>query len=355
MESKKYSVKKMLCIVLILGMLTFVFSSSVFAQAEYKWRFGLPWSREIQTNSMQLFCDLAELYSGGKIKITLYPDGALGPHDELFRAIQGGSVEMGIFAPYTHLVPGGMLNWMPWSIDSYDQLAVAFSWPNGISYKLMSKAYEEVGFHLLFNGIEGPYGIANNVRPIKTPDDFKNLKMRVAPAIVNLKNLEHMGEGTGMTLATIPWADLYNALERGVVDGCWSMWSSMVEERHYEVLKYYTVLDWIWGVNNIVVNKEKWEELPQEIKDALVKAGKYAELVEFEAHRRADHDFIKIIEDGGVEIYYPTQEERALFREKAKVPVLWEDYAKPWIEENYPGQNMTQKALDELKLIRENY
>jgi C4-dicarboxylate-binding protein DctP len=179
--------------------------------------------------------------------------------------------------------------------------------------------------------------------------------MRVAPAIVNLKNLEYMGAGTGMTLVTIPWADLYNALERGVVDGCWSIWSSMVEERHYEVLKYYTALDWLWGTNNVVVNKEIWEELPQDIQEALMKAGKYTELVEFETHRRADYDFIKIIKDGGVEIYYPTPEERTLFREKANVPLQWENFAKPWIEENYPGQNMTQTAMDELKLIRESY
>jgi len=355
MKSKKYSLKHLVCMVLILGILTFVFSSSVLAKAEYEWRFGVPWSRELQNESMQLFCDLVKLYSDGKMEVKLYPNGALGTHDEIFHGVQEGSIEIGIFSPYVNLVPGGMLNWMPWTIESYDQSVVAFNSPDGILFKVMSKAWDEVGCHFLFIGLEGPYGLGNNERPLKTPNDFKNLKMRVSSSLGFVKALQNMGAGTGMTVATIPWADLYNALERGVVDGCWSLWSSMVEERHFEVLKYYTGLGWSWGTNNIVVNKEKWDKLPADIQEALIKAGKVAEIREYEVHRRADADFKKIIVDGGVEIYYPTPEERELFREKANMPIIWEELCKPWLEKHYPGQNMTQKVLDELEKIHNAY
>ena len=130
---------------------------------------------------------------------------------------------------------------------------------------------------------------------------------------------------------------------------------SMIEERHYEVLKYYTALDWACGTSHIVVNKEKWEKLPPELQEALVKAGEVAEIREYEIHRRADIDYKKIIADYGVEIYYPTQEERELFREKSNTPAIWEELCKPWLEKNYPGQNMTQKVQDELIKIREAY
>ena len=355
MKSKKYSIKKILCIALIIGILTFVSSVSVFAKAEHEWRFGVPWSRELQNDSMQLFCDLVKFYSDGKMEIKLYPNGSLGTHDEIFHGVQDGSIEVGIFSPYVNLVPGGMLNWMPWTIESYDQSAVAFDSPDGILFKVMSKAWEEVGCHFLFVGLEGPYGIGNNVRPIKTPDDFKNLKMRVSSSLGFVKALQNMGAGTGMTVATIPWGDLYNALERNVVDGNWDLWSSLVEERHFEVLKYYTGLGWSWGTNNIVVNKDKWDALSADIQEAIIKAGKVAEIREYEVHRRADADFKKIIVDGGVEIYYPTPEERAMFKEKAGMPAIWDELCKPWLEKNYPGENMTQKVLDELKKIQDAY
>ena len=351
MKNKKYSIKKLLCIVLILGILTFAFSSLVFAKAEYEWRFGVPLSRELQNESMQLFCDLVNFYSNGKMEIKLYPNGILGSHGEIFHAVQEGSVEMGIFSPYVNLVPGGMLNWMPWTVGSYNESAVAFNSPDGILFKVMSKAWEEVGFHFLFIGLEGPYGLANNVRPIKTPDDLKNLKMRVSGSIGLVEALKNMGAGTGMTVTTIPWADLYNALERGVVDGCWDLWGDIIEERHLEVLKHYTPLGWVWGNNNIVVNEEKWDKLPSDIQEALIKAGKAAEIREYEVHRRADANYQKIIADSGVEIYYPTSEEREVFRKKSNTPSIWEELCKPWLEKQYPGENMTQKIQDELERI----
>lgn len=355
MKNKKYSIKKLLCIVLILGMLTFVFSSLAFAEPEYKWRFAGPWTRGLQNESMQLFCDLVKFYSDGRMEIEWYPGGQLGGHDEIFHSVQEGSTEIGIFTPYANLVPGGVLHGIPWTILNYNQCAVAYDHDSGIYFKVESEAWNEVGFHLLFVGLEGPYGIGNNVRPIKTPDDFKNLKMRVSPSLQAVRALENMGKGTGMTVTTIPWVDLYNALERGVVDGCWSIWNAMVEERHHEVLKYYTALGFLWGVNDVVVNQKAWDNLPEDLKKALEKAGKIAELREYEVHRRSDAEFIKTISEGGTEIYWPTKEELALFREKSNTPEIWEEFCTPYVNKLFPGQNMSQKMQDELDRIYREY
>lgn len=346
-----------LAVYLLIIMCVMVFALSALAEdkPEYKWRFGSAWTVEIEDRANQLFCDLVDYYSDGRMKITLYPNGALGSHDEIFHAVQEGSVEIGIFSPYVNIVPGGLFNYIPWTIENYNQAAVAFDNPDGILFKLLFKAWEEVGCHYLYTGVEGRYGIGNNVRPIKTPDDFKNLKFRVSSSLSFVRALQNMGEGTGMTVATIPWADLYTALERNVVDGCWSYWSSMVEERHFEVLKYYTALDWAWGSTNVVINKEKWDQLTPELQKVIVKSGDIAEKYFYQMHKTAEADFKKTIEEGGVEIYYPTQEEIKLFRNKANMPAVWEELCKPWLEKHYPNQNMTQKVLDELNRICEEY
>jgi C4-dicarboxylate-binding protein DctP len=52
------------------------------------------------------------------------------------------------------------------------------------------------------------------------------------------------------------------------------------------------------------------------------------------------------------EIYYPTDEERAAFREKANVLSIWNELCKPWLDKHYPGQNMTEKILAELEANR---
>jgi len=325
-------------------------------KVEYKWKLACPWTREQVDQNLQLFCDLVNTYSDGRMEIELFTHGILGGHDEMFHAVQEGSLEMAQGAAYVHLVPGGMLFWMPWTVENYGQLAKAFEYPSGILYQIGNKAFEEVGLKFIYDIFDGPYGLANNVRPIKTPDDFKNLKFRVSGSLGYVRALENMGKGTGLTLHTIPYADVYNALDRGVIDGCWSLWPSLVDEKQHEVLKYVTALDWAWGVGAIVVNKEKWDSLPEELQDAIIRAGKVARVESYENGIRLDAKFIKALVDGETtEVYFPTSEERTLFREKSNMLAVWEELCEPWLEKTYPGENMTQKVIDELNRIIEEY
>lgn len=321
------------------------------ASPEYRWRFASPWTQPTRNDSITLFTELVNKYSNGKIQIKFQHSGLLGTHDEIFHATREGSIEMGVFAPYVNLVPGGMVNWMNWTIGSFEEAAIAYA-PGGIIFEVMDDAWKEVGHKLAWNSHYGPYGIGNKVRPIKTPDDFSKLKLRVSASLGFVRTLENMGKGTGMTLQTIPWADLYNALQTGVVDGCWSLWPSLVEERHYEVLKHYTDLAWGWDAANITINRKLWDKLPQELKDAIMRAGKEAEARDMKEIQANIEGFKKKIVGAGLQIFYPTPAERDAFRKKANMPAVWKELATPWLDKTYPGQNMTQKMLDELDKVR---
>jgi len=346
--------KKAVCVFVAVGLLLGISSMALAKEPEYKWRFGQTSVRASQGESYKLFCELIGKYSDGRIHVEFFPDNQLGTLDEIFHAVQVGDVEICGVAPYVNLVPGGMFNWMPWTVESWEECKMAFARPNGILYVPMQEAMQEVGMHILFTVSQGSYGIGNSVRPIKTPDDFKNLKMRVSSSLGSVRGLQNMASGTGMTVETIPWGDLYNALSKGVVDGCWSMWPSLVEERHYEVMKYYTSLDWMWDANQVVINKELWDELPDDLKAAVQKAADEAEIHQYEVQERMADEFQNFLKaQSGFEIYYPTEAERALFREKAQVLGIWEELCTPWLEKHYPGQNMTQKILDGLKENRE--
>jgi TRAP-type C4-dicarboxylate transport system substrate-binding protein len=321
------------------------------AKVEYKWRFASAWTQKVRNDSIQIFCDLVNKYSNGKTQIRFQHSGLLGSHDEIFHAVREGSIEMAVYAPYVNLIPGGMLNWMPWTIGSYEEAAIAYA-PGGVLFKVMDDAYGEVGFKLLWSSHMGPYGFGNKVRPIKTPEDFSKLKLRVSASLGFVRTLENMGKGTGMTLQTIPWADVYNALQTGVVDGTWSMWSSLVEERHFEVLKHYTALDWSWDACNIAMNRKLWDKLPQDLKDAIMRAGKEAEARDIKEYKTAIEEYKKKLVASGLQLYYPTPAERDVFRQKANMPAVWKELATPWLDKKYPGQNMTEKIMADLDKVR---
>jgi TRAP-type C4-dicarboxylate transport system substrate-binding protein len=317
-----------------------------------KWRLGSAWTQKERNISLELFANLIEINTKGEIKVKFSPSGLLGSHDEIFHGVQEGSIQMGVFAPYVNLVPGGMLNWMNWTVGSYDEAAVAYRPPDGILYKVMDKAYEEVGLKLIWSPPAGPYGLGNKVREMKLPGDLKGLKMRVSASLGFVKTLGNMGEGTGMTLQTIPWADLYNALERNVVDGNWDLWASLIEERHYEVLKYYTALGFGWDSCNVAINRELWDGLSDKHKEAIWEAGRMAEERDFEAHRRADKAYQKQLIAGGLKIYFPTPQEKKVWRDKAQMDTIWKELCDPWLEKHYPGKNMGKIIRDELDRVR---
>jgi len=323
------------------------------AAAQYQWRIASAWTEKTRNETLQLFTDLVNYYSHGQIDMEFYPDGVLGTHSELFHALQMGDLQMAIFSPYVDIVPGGAVNWVPFTVENYDQAALAYDPIDGPIHKVMIKAWEEVGGYPIFNAALGAYGIANNVRPLKTPEDFANWKFRVSGSAAYVMVMENMGRGTGMTLETIPWADVYNALERGVVDGCWASYGHMVDARIGEVTKYYTELGLGWDANNIVINLDLWNELPADLQDAIQLAGIRAQERDLQAERR--NNFVykeELLATTNIQITELTPEERAVFREKADMPSVWAQEVTPWLEKAYPGENKTQELMDALDYIK---
>ncbi len=326
---------------------------SAAADAEYQWTFSQPWVRPLANKAYQYFIDKTKEYTKGRVEIKLYIDGLLGNHDETFHGVQDGSMTIGTFSPYVNLIPGGMLNWMPWTTSSWEEAEIAFNPDHGVLYDIMEDAYNEVGMHTLFHVSQGAYGIGNTVRAFRTSADLKNLKLRVSSSLAAVRALENMGKGTGMILTTLPWSEIYNALSRGVVDGCWSMWPSLVDERHYEVMKFYTDLNFIWDNQNVAMNKAIWDKLSADLKAAVTKAAIEAQHYANEIHRKAENDYIQKLEkEPGFTVVHLTDAERDALREASNVDAIWKELCDPWLEKHYPGKNMSAKLQKELADIR---
>lgn len=323
---------------------------------EWRWRFADAFTAPARHKAHQVFIDLVEAYTDGRVQITLYPDGVLGTHREIFHAVQAGDIEIMMCFPYVDIVPGGMLNWMPWGTTSWWEADRLYAIPDGLLYPIIQDMYNEVGLQYLWGSGFGLYGLGSNVRPLITPEDLAGQKFRVSASLAHVRTLTNMGSGLdpAFTVVTLPWAEIYGALERGVVDGIWSMWPSLVEERHAEVLRYYTALDWTWDWYGIVMNKPLWDGLPADIQDAIMRASKDAQTFSMWHMQREILRFKEYaIEEMGLQVHFPTPEERALWKERANVPAIWDEFARPWLERMYPEKDMTTYLLEGKARIRE--
>lgn len=316
--------------------------------AEHEWTFSQPWVRPVGNKVIKKFAEDVERETNGRIEIKVYYDGLMGNHDETFHGVQEDYITIGIFSPYVKLIPGGILNWMPWTISSWEAAAMAFDPETGPLFKVLEVAYNEVGMHTLFHVAQGPYGLGTTVRPLRRNQDFKNLKMRVSGSTGLVRALQGMGKGTGMTVVTLPWSDLYTALSRGVVDGNWTMWPSLVDERHYEALKYYSDVNFAWDNQNVAINKKIWDRLPKDLQKIVSRVAAQAQAYSDKLHREVEADYIKKVEASDCEIVWLTKEERAALREASNVPAIWKELCEPWLEKAFPGQNMSATLQQQL-------
>ena len=102
------------------------------------------------------------------------------------------------------------------------------------------------------------------IKEVKTPDDLKGMRIRVSPMYIDFMN------ALGVTPIETSPGDIYQALERGVVDGyCWPVFSIRVWGWH-EVTKYVAGPEFYKVCHPILVNLDTWNKIPEEMQNALM-------------------------------------------------------------------------------------
>lgn len=106
-------------------------------------------------------------------------------------------------------------------------------------------------------------------KAVRTPDDLKGQKIRVMASPVMVNTMKALG-ATGVPVA---WAELYTALQTGVVDGAENNHPSVVAKKFYEVSKYYTLDEHMRIPDVIAMSMKLWNQLNDDQKKAVVDAG----------------------------------------------------------------------------------
>src|SRR5437899_7429471 len=106
-------------------------------------------------------------------------------------------------------------------------------------------------------------------KAVRTPADMKGQKIRVMASPVMVKTMEALG-ATGVPVA---WAELYTALQTGVVDGAENNHPSVVAKKFYEVSKYYTLDEHMRIPDVIAMSMKLWNQLNDDQKKAVLEAG----------------------------------------------------------------------------------
>lgn len=213
------------------------------------------------------FKELAEKYTNGGVKVEVYPNSQLYKDKEELEALQLGAVQM--LAPsLAKFGPLGIKEFevfdLPYIFSGYDSLHKVTYGPVGKSLldKLGAKGIQGLAFW------DNGFKIMSANSPLKTPDDFLGLKMRIQSS----KVLEAEMNALGAVPQVMAFSEVYQALQTGVVDGTENPPSNMYTQKMHEVQKHATISNHGYLGYAVIVNKKFWDELPADVRGNLEKA-----------------------------------------------------------------------------------
>ena len=258
----------------------------------------------------EFFKKRAEELTQGQVKIEIYPNSQLYKDKEEMEALQLGAVQM--LAPsLAKFGPLGVKDFevfdLPFIFNNYDDLHKITKGPVGQT--LLAKL-EPKGIKGLAYWDNGFKSFSANT-PIKTPADLKGKKLRIQSS----KVLEAQMQAIKAIPQVMPFSEVYQALQTGVVDGTENPISNFYTQKMHEVQKYLSITNHGYLGYAVIVNKKFWEELPADIRSQLETAMKdatdYANKI---AKDKNDQDLESVKASGKTEVTVLTDAERAAFK-----------------------------------------
>lgn len=265
---------------------------------------------------MEKFKELVEKKSNGKIKVNVFPGGALGSDQANVSAIQGGTLEMasmnsGIFASQVKDFTVFDFPFMFASGKEADAV-VDGTFGKKLHFKLEEKGIVGLGFYEL-----GFRNLTNGKRPINKVADISGLKLRVIPNPINVDWVKALGANP----TPLPWPEVYAALEQGAVDGQENPVATINGAKLYEVQKHLTLTGHQYNPQSVVISKKFWETLNADekkiVSDSVVESIKFQR----ETARAMEASLLENLKKNGMQVTTLPASEMAILREKMK-PVI---------------------------------
>ena len=269
------------------------------------------------------FKQLAEERSKGRVKVEVYPNSSLFKDGEEMEALQLGSVHL--LAPsLAKFGPLGVRDFevfdLPYVFDNYDELHKVTGGPVGAALFKKLEPKGIVGLAYWDNGFK----VFSANRSIRTPADYKGLKMRIQSS----KVLGDEIKALGAIPQVMAFSEVYQALQTGVVDGTENPPSNFYTQKMHEVQKFLALTDHGYLGYAVIANKKFWDGLPPDVRATLESAMKDATAYANEIAKKENDDAIEAVRKSGkTQILTLSADEKAAMR-KALVTVHKENESR---------------------------
>ncbi|MGD9367504.1 MAG: DctP family TRAP transporter solute-binding subunit [Desulfobacteraceae bacterium] len=270
----------------------------------------------------------------GKYEVVVFPNAQLYGDNQAIEALSAGFIEMAApsASKFVGSVPALQLFDMPFLFPTIKTVHQVVDGEIGDDIRKMF-VERKLGIKLMTFWDNSFKQFSCNVRPLLKPADFKGVKFRIMSSDV----LEAQMAGLGAVGLKLPFSEVYNALEQGVVDGQENTASNIYTKKFHEVQKYLTFSNHGYLGYAVIMNQKFWDKLPADAQQVITKTLKDITALEREKAIELDKKQGQLIRDyakksGKLKIYELTPAQTAALQKTMKpvhdkfsdvVPTKW--------------------------------
>ena len=226
------------------------------------------------------FGELMEKATGGKVKVNIYAADQLtnGNQSEGIQALMNGDpvqISMHSNLIYSAFDPRFNVVSLPFIYDSVEDADAKF---DGEAGEKMKEILSEYGLHCMGIAENGFRELTNSVREVKSVDDMKNLKVRVAGSNLLMECYKRWGADA----TNLNWSETYTALQQNTVEGEENPLPAIDAASVQEVQPYCSMWDAVYDCLFFCINQDIYDGLTPEQQAVVDKAGRMA--VEYERY-----------------------------------------------------------------------
>ncbi len=273
-------------------------ASAAAQQAKHVLRFSSPVSKDhAWGRAAEKFRQLAADGSRGRVEIQVHHANALGSIREGLEMVRLGTLDFQLcgVAHVSRFVPEMNTLVLPYL---WKDTATMFAALDGRMGQTLEPILLDKGFKLVGWWDNGFRHISNNKRPIRTPDDIRGLKLRTLPTKIHVAFFRALG----VSPTPMDWAEVYPALQQGVVDGQENPPGVVYFEKLPEVQKYYSLTKHVNEPGNVLMSRVVFAKLPADVQAAIMTAAKQATAWERAESERDNEELLKKLAAAGMQV-----------------------------------------------------
>lgn len=280
---------------------------------------------------------LGEMFSeatDGRYTMQIYPNGVLGEQGSMAEFVRTGALEMAI-GPFTvpeAYDPNFAIVGAPYLYQDMDHMRRALD--AGV-YKELFQSTRKYGFEVLTIYTAGERSIYAK-KPVNTPEDLRGMIIRTNDGPTPLAMAKAMG-GIG---AVMSQADVYTALQQGVIDAAENSERVYMDFKHYEVTPYYSYTKHIVHPDVVFASTQFLDSLSSEDRAVFDRLVLESADFEFAAFKESVIEAKADAEAQGAQFNYPDIEP---FRERCM----------PLLEQVANKSAITKRIFDSIEALRE--